>query len=274
MKNWWPLQDTRFLFSCGLPCHYHYFKGNSYACISKNCNVTKYCDKIYNQRAKSNACVHVAQFLLQWAPCRHPCIIDRSFTLATLRASAAFTLLRSPDLAAFANRTPESTAATVAHAFSIVWSTSCNYYCLKGYSGFKNPYARLFFGFNIMFDHKRVHVPNILFYFWIGIKKNKLYRFLILLVYQELWSYYPSYHSKPEWSFENKTNEVGTHELWRCHRRIILLLHAYGRCVLAKLHVTRRVLFFVSGCWLFDFLIVSWAWRSYDFNKKSDICWC
>ena len=33
---------------------------------------------------------------------------------------------------------------------------------LKGYSGFKNPYARLsFFEFNIMFDHKRVHVPNI-----------------------------------------------------------------------------------------------------------------
>ena len=29
-------------------------------------------------------------------------------------------------------------------------------------------------------------------------------------------------------SFENKTNKVGTHEL----------LYAYGRCVLAKLHIT------------------------------------
>ena len=33
---------------------------------------------------------------------------------------------------------------------------------MQGYSGFKNPYVRLsFFGFNIMFDHKRVHGPNI-----------------------------------------------------------------------------------------------------------------
>ena len=33
---------------------------------------------------------------------------------------------------------------------------------MQGFSSFKNPYVRLsFFGFNIMFDHKRVHVPNI-----------------------------------------------------------------------------------------------------------------
>ena len=33
---------------------------------------------------------------------------------------------------------------------------------LKGYSGFKNPFSRLsLFGFNIMFDHLRVHIPNI-----------------------------------------------------------------------------------------------------------------
>ena len=32
---------------------------------------------------------------------------------------------------------------------------------LRGYSGFKNPYSRLSFsGFNIMFDHQRVHVQN------------------------------------------------------------------------------------------------------------------
>ena len=32
----------------------------------------------------------------------------------------------------------------------------------KGYSGFKNPFSRLsFFGFNIIFDHMRVHIPNI-----------------------------------------------------------------------------------------------------------------
>ena len=33
---------------------------------------------------------------------------------------------------------------------------------LKGYSGFKNPFSRLsVFGFNIMFDHMRVYIPNI-----------------------------------------------------------------------------------------------------------------
>ena len=33
---------------------------------------------------------------------------------------------------------------------------------LKGYSGFKNPFSRLsFFGFKIIFDHMRVHIPNI-----------------------------------------------------------------------------------------------------------------
>ena len=33
---------------------------------------------------------------------------------------------------------------------------------LKGYSGFKNLSSKLsFFGFNIMFDHKRVQFPNI-----------------------------------------------------------------------------------------------------------------
>ena len=34
--------------------------------------------------------------------------------------------------------------------------------CLKGYSGFKNPFSRLsFFGFKTIFDHMRVHIPNI-----------------------------------------------------------------------------------------------------------------
>ena len=33
---------------------------------------------------------------------------------------------------------------------------------LKGYSGFKDPFSRSsFFGFNIIFDHMRVHIPNI-----------------------------------------------------------------------------------------------------------------
>ena len=33
---------------------------------------------------------------------------------------------------------------------------------LKGYSGFRNPFSWLsLFGFNIMFDHMRVHIPNI-----------------------------------------------------------------------------------------------------------------
>ena len=54
------------------------------------------------------------------------------------------------------------------HNLDIVNGHGCNksikklFGDLKGYSDFKNPFSRLsLFGFNIMFGHMRIHIPNI-----------------------------------------------------------------------------------------------------------------